>query len=289
MKKLLLAGFAFGALNAAAVAADMAPTAPVYTKAPALAPIYDWTGFYLGGNVGYGWGHANNADSFVSPCPVCVIGPATATLSANGSNDFNGVIGGAQIGYNWQVRNSLFGVEADIQASSEKGTNSINSAFVLPIAFFLPTPLTSSPVALTNTTKLDWFGTVRGRFGYVVDRWVAYGTGGLAYGEANVSSAASPATIVAGFPNVPFNVGSTTTRIGWTLGVGVENALSVNWSWKVEYLYVDLGSVTVTGAVPAQGCLGNALACNPTSAGTTTYAVGRITDNVVRFGINYKY
>jgi outer membrane immunogenic protein len=270
------------------LAADMAVKAPPQPP----APVYSWTGFYIGGNVGYGWGHANNSDNLIAPCPICLVAPLPdfATLMANGSNHVDGAIGGGQIGYNWQVQNYLVGLEADIQASGQRGTNSVNSAFFLPITFFFGAQ-TPSATSLTNTTRLDWFGTVRGRVGFVADRWLVYGTGGLAYGELNVNSAVNPATIslLPGFQNVPFNIGGSQTKVGWTLGFGVENALTTNWSWKAEYLYMDLGSVTVTGAVPAQGCLGNNLACNSTSAGMGTYATGRFTDSILRAGLNYRF
>jgi outer membrane immunogenic protein len=286
MRKLSLACLAFGAVITPTIAADMR-AAPVYTKAPP-APIYNWTGFYVGGNLGYGLGKASSTDNFLSPCPVCVISPAIAFLSASESNSVNGVIGGGQVGYNWQVAKALFGIETDIQLSGQRGTNSLNSPFILPIAFFLPTPLTPSATSLTNTTKLEWFGTLRGRAGYVIDRWLVYGTGGLAYGEVNVNSAVSPATIAAAFPNIPFNVSGSATKVGWVLGAGVENALSANWSWKIEYLFMNLGDATATGGVPAQGCLGNSLACNGTSPGTAKYTT-KFTDNIVRAGINYKF
>jgi outer membrane immunogenic protein len=269
------------------LAADMPLKAP-----PPPVAVFSWTGFYIGGNVGYGWGHANNSDNLIAPCPICLVAPLPdfATLVANGSNRVDGAIGGGQIGYNWQVQNYLVGLEADIQASGQRGTNSANSAFFLPIAFFFGAQ-TPSATSLTNTTRLDWFGTLRGRVGFVADRWLIYGTGGLAYGELDVNSAVNPATnsLLPGFQNVPFNIGGSQTKVGWTLGFGVESAMTANWSWKAEYLYMDLGSVTVTGAVPAQGCLGNNLACNPTSAGMGTYATGRFTDSILRVGLNYRF
>jgi outer membrane immunogenic protein len=286
MRKLVFACIAFGAVITPSIAADMR-LAPVYTKAPP-SPIYNWTGFYVGGNVGYGLGKASTTDNFLSPCPICLTSPNVAFLSASEANGVNGVIGGGQIGYNWQVAKSLFGVETDIQLSDQRGTSSFNSPFIIPLTFFLPSPLTPSATSLANTTKLEWFGTLRGRAGYVIDRWFIYGTGGLAYGEVNVNSAVSPANVSAIAPNVPFNVSSSATRVGWVVGVGAENALSTNWSWKVEYLYMDLGDTTATGGVPAQGCLGNNLACNPTSAGTAKYTT-KFTDNILRAGINYKF
>jgi outer membrane immunogenic protein len=294
MKQLSLAVVGIAAFLLAAAVSPTANAADMPLKAPAPppAPVYSWTGFYIGGNVGYGWGHANNSDNLIAPCPICLVAPLPdfATLAASGSNRVDGASGGGQIGYNWQVKNYLIGIEADIQASGQRGTNTLNSAFFLPIAFFFGAQ-TPSATSVTNTTRLDWFGTVRGRLGFVVDRWLVYGTGGLAYGELNVNSAVNPANIslLPGFQNVPFNIGGSQTKAGWTLGFGVESALSANWSWKAEYLYMDLGDVTVTGVVPAQGCLGNNLACNPTGAGSGTYATGRFTDNILRVGLNYRF
>jgi outer membrane immunogenic protein len=103
---------ALGTVTSAADLGSPAP-APIYTKAPVLAP-WSWTGFYVGGNVGYGWGRADNTDSFVSPCPICLVNPPDfATLLATGSNNIGGVIGGGQFGYNWQATNFLLGIEAD--------------------------------------------------------------------------------------------------------------------------------------------------------------------------------
>ena len=141
---------------------------------------------------------------------------------------------------------------------------------------------------MANTTKLEWFGTARGRVGYVVDRWLVYATGGLAYADIKISSLVNPATIAALAPNVPFTVGDSATKAGWVVGAGVENALSADWSWKIEYLYMDFGNVTASGTVPAQGCLGNALACNSTSAGSSRYNT-EFTDSTVRVGLNYKF
>jgi outer membrane immunogenic protein len=288
MKKLATAIAAIALIGTPAFAADMAVKVP--SPAPIPAPVYSWTGFYVGGNVGYGLGNSNNTNNSDSPCPICLVAPLPnfATLQASGSNHPDGVIGGGQVGYNWQFTNYLFGIEADMQASGQKGTNTTNNAFFLPIAFF-GGAMIPSPVTLTNTTRLDWFGTVRGRIGYVVDRWLVYGTGGLAYGQLNVSSSVVPTTIAAAFPNTPYSVSSSETKVGWVVGAGVEESFSPSWSWKVEYLYMDLGNVTATGAVPAQGCLGNNLACNPTAAGGTARYTAGLTDNIVRVGLNYQF
>src|SRR5215472_1103145 len=246
---LLCSTFAAAILvTGAASAADLgrpAP-APIYTKAPAAAP-FGWTGFYVGGHVGYGPGTASNNLSFLQNDL-----PFSSNAFAFGATDsvkVSGVNGGTQAGYNWQVRNFLVGLETDIQASGEKGTNTF-AGTILNLTPGLNQG--NNPAAVTDSTKLDWFGTTRARLGFVSDRWLVYGTGGVAYGKVNLSGSIQPANELAGFNNnAPIVWNQSTTRVGWTAGAGVENAITRNWSWKLEYLYVDLGtaSANLSGGV----------------------------------------
>jgi outer membrane immunogenic protein len=140
MKKLLLAGIAFAAVAGPAIAADLAR--PVHRRPVVVAaPVYSWTGFYVGGNVGYGWGDANtdlttngNLTTLGVPClpnSGCVNTDVPSSFASGVSNTAhpNGVIGGGQIGYNYQFSpNGLLGFEADIQGSGERG----NGQFVDP-------------------------------------------------------------------------------------------------------------------------------------------------------------
>src|SRR5689334_24699075 len=114
MKRLASAIAAISSLIiTSAFAADLAPR--TYTKAPAVVPVlYNWTGFYIGGNVGYSWGRASDTSALTN-------GAGTVLFTSAGRTDLNGAIGGGQIGYNWQVQNWLWGLEADIQGSGEKG------------------------------------------------------------------------------------------------------------------------------------------------------------------------
>jgi outer membrane immunogenic protein len=272
-----------------ASAADL----PVKAPQTVLAPVYNWTGFYVGGNVGYGWGTAENNLSLSHP----LVAPGlSGTLAATDSNKIKGVIGGLQAGYNWQfARNWLAGVEADIQASGQKGSNIYGATIVLA-----GVSLGNNAATVTDSNKLDWFGTVRGRLGVTSDRWLVYATGGLAYGSVNVNGNVQPA-------NYPFNATAnapivwdqSTTKVGWTIGAGVENALSGNWSWKIEYLYMNLGSVTANysgGVGTNPGGPGNCYAspaspgCSPVLPVSPSGAVvSKLTDNIVRVGINYKF
>jgi outer membrane immunogenic protein len=227
------------ALAAPVRAADL-PPAPAY-KAPMMAPmpVYNWTGFYIGANVGGGF-----ADN---PTTTTVNGIRIPTTTGK----LNGVIGGGQIGYNWQFTNWVFGLEADFQGSSQRATATTMVAKLL----------------VTETESLPWFGTVRGRVGFTpVDRWLIYATGGLAYGElqttTNVTTAAALATLNA-----------NTTKAGWTVGGGVEAALWGNWTGKVEYLYIDINNFTVNGAAVAVPIMVNA----------------HLRDNIARVGLNYRF
>jgi outer membrane immunogenic protein len=273
MKRLLIGISAAASLLATgAFAADLPVRAPVYTKAPVyVEPVFNWTGFYLGGNVGYSWGNSDNSttiDRFLTGLPL--LGTAIGTNTS--SNNANGVIGGAQAGYNWQMSNWLVGLEADIQGSGERGSSTITC---------LGCSDDGANIVTSLTEKLNWFGTVRGRAGVLATPDVLlYATGGLAYGEVNVSGtvagdgAVGPATVV-----LP---GTSSTRAGWTAGAGVEGHIGGNWTAKLEYLYMDLGTVS-GGPVQLTGILVSAR----TVAGLSYSS--HFTDNIVRVGVNYHF
>jgi outer membrane immunogenic protein len=156
---------------------------------------------------------------------------------------------------------------------------------------------------LSESAKLQWLGTLRARAGVTFDRWLVYGTGGLAYGGVKVDAAATatgaPSAIFFaatclpnGCPFLPFGAGSSSrTRLGWTVGAGIEGALAGNWTVKLEYLHVDLGSVDTTFAtLPI--CAGNVVAavgcCINLLPGTAAIRT-RVTDEIVRVGLNYRF
>jgi outer membrane immunogenic protein len=265
-----------------ASAADLAPR--MYAKAPIIPPVvYDWNGFYIGGNVGYGWGRAKtdgNETGTQSVSEFAAIGGALlagfpvvtplGTVPLTGRANANGVIGGGQAGYNWQRGTWLFGLEADIQGSDERG-----SADVCIVA-----GCAIGTGVLTANYKLDWFGTARGRVGFLpTDRVLLYATGGLAYGEVSATA-----------PLIPLSWGST--RAGWTVGAGAEAAIDQHWSVKLEYLYMDLGnfgsgSTTATNVVTQLG-----VPVRRNTVTTTTFVSAfssRFTDNIVRVGLNYRF
>jgi outer membrane immunogenic protein len=273
MKRLLIGISAAASLLATgAFAADLPVKAPVYTKAPAyVEPVFTWTGFYLGGNVGYSWGNADNSttlDRFLTGLPL----PGTLVGTNTGSNNANGVIGGAQAGYNWQMSNWLVGLETDIQGSDERGSSTITCLGCADVGTNITTNLTQ---------RLNWFGTFRGRAGVLATPDVLlYATGGLAYGEVNVGGSVTGDGAI-GTTTVVLP-GTSSTRTGWTAGAGVEGHIGGNWTAKLEYLYVDLGTVS-GGPVELLGIL------VPVRVAPGLSYSSHFTDNIVRVGINYHF
>jgi outer membrane immunogenic protein len=299
MRRLCLASIALvaAAFSGPARAADM----PVYKAPPAAA--YSWTGFYLGANLGYSAGRAGNDWNFFAPnrsgsptatvCSTFAGGGGAICANGSDSNKLSGVLGGLQAGYNWQAGNVLLGIEADFQSSGQRGSRTFTTNFEF-LAFPLPVPGT---IAAPYSEKLTSLGTLRGRVGFAADRWLVYATGGLAYGQVAIDGSAT-ATSTAGSPGcAPGGPGGTSlcplaawsntaVKAGWTIGAGIEGALTNHWSVKVEYLHVDLGKAGITFAT-LPGCYGVIAACLFAAAGTGTIT-SRITDEIVRVGVNYK-
>ncbi len=246
MKKILFAVSAVAlALSAgSAMAADLPSRkeAPVYVPPPPPPPL--WTGFYLGLNIGGGW-DANGGTSGYSAYydPRYALGgavpgnPGVSNLfflsNGNTLGSQGGVVGGAQAGYNFQFNQFVIGAETDFQGTSLSGGS--NNPLVSYPAFYnnngaFGSNNLAAVGAITGANiSLPWFGTVRGRVGYLfTPTFLVYGTAGFAYGEVQAW-------------------GLSNTRTGWTAGGGVEWLFAPHWSAKAEYLYVDLDSNGQTG------------------------------------------
>lgn len=276
-------------LGSPAFATDLpAPAykAPVY-KAPAVAPLYNWSGFYIGGNAGYGWGKANTDIANAAGNPFG-LGPSGLPFDPlpgfahSDSGKLNGPNGGGQIGYNWQFAPmGVFGIEADLQTSRQKNSNRFTDSFSVQDHADNETFLDGT-IATDYEAKISWFGTVRGRLGYASNGVLLYGTGGLAYGEVGLSgtSASTVTTSGAGVGGPPFTTvtakgfAASAVNLGWTAGAGIEGALANNWTWKAKYLHMDLGSLSVTGTA---------------ATGATFTASSKFTDDIVRLGLNYRF
>lgn len=276
LKAFATAAFAATAAISSAYAADMAPR---YTKAPpAPVVIWNWTGFYIGGNAGYSWGRSNTDVVYRNTATGAIIAPPPGSI-VGGNFDMNGAIAGGQAGYNWQTNNWVWGVEGDIQWSDEKGDLALRCAGTLiggpclPGLTFLPPGATGTNIALSQ--HLEWFGTARLRGGILASpQFLLYGTGGLAYGSIKTNAA------LAGFTPAGVAlaaVGSNSeVRVGWTVGVGAEWLFARDWSAKVEYLYMDLGRYNSSFTLLP----GSAFAADVSS---------RFTDHILRAGINYHF
>jgi outer membrane immunogenic protein len=265
------------------------------TSAYAAPPaVYNWNGFYAGLNVGFSWGSSSTTQSFND-------GASGALLSAtSGRFDMDGAIGGGQAGYNWQRLNWVFGFETDLQASGQSGSGrAICAGGTLAAQPFngactpghvgdtAPFHTPGLPVIFDLSQKLEWFGTVRGRVGSLFTPTVlGYVTGGLAYGEISTAGAVSGTNItgpqgtnIVILTPVAASFGDRSTRVGWTIGAGLEGMIGGNWTAKVEYLYVDLGNISGSFVTPVIA---------PSGAPVTVRYSSHITDNILRVGFNYR-
>ena len=238
MKTILLSATMLTALSLSAFAADMPSR-----KSPVVAPVAaapSWTGLYIGANAGYAFGKSSQRDL-----------PTTYNRLADG--DYNvkgGMIGGA-VGYIWQFRNYVYGLEADASFASIAGSSSVCGVGDVP--------------AHQCGTKADAFGTVRARGGYAIDNTLIYATGGLAVARIKAYDAG-----FGGFTPVAGASGSA-VKPGWTIGAGVEQKLDAHWSLKAEYLYAKFARAsyfTLEGFTPEKVDL---------------------SANIVRVGLNYKF
>ncbi len=249
--KRLLAGVAVLVLvTAAARAADMPVKAPILKAPP---PLPTWAGFYAGVNAGYSFGH----DSYTNIQPGFDSGTTSITAPT-------GAVLGGQLGYNWQFSNLVLGLEGDAQWTSQDGTGCATASCIVN-----EVPETD---VRTVEHRLNWFSTVRGRFGFDHEDWLFYVTGGGAWGGVRETD-----SIIIDF--IPASATYDATLSGWAGGLGVEARLSGSWSLKLEYLHLDLGSMTNTSHLVGQS---GAVGFDVTE--TTT---SRVTDNIIRIGLNY--
>ncbi len=288
MRKFLFSGVALAALAGQAFAADL-PSSKDAATYVAPAPIFSWTGFYAGVNVGPVWGDSkiNVVSTPVSANPNHgnVLSSAALAGSASGGQTFGGLVGGGQVGYNYQMGSIVLGLEADIMGLTGNRTTMFYTASVAGGG--------SPPVnsAFTATSQVDWLGTVRGRLGYTVTpTLLLYATGGLAYGGVNSNfvmmqnhtgtGGGGGGGLISGA-----SYGSASdTRVGWTVGGGMEYAFVPNWTLRVEYLYFDLGDGSYAP--------GNLVGLRPNGVPRYTIASSVRTSangNIVRVGLNYKF
>lgn len=229
-----------------------APYSPPVVAGPVVynpARLGPWTGFYFGGNIGDGWTSTDGG--------YALTGNAFATGTAVG-NPFNldGVNGGLQAGYNWQTGLFLIGVEGDIQAADQDKTFN----YVCGLS-----------CSVSQTAKIDWFSTFRGRAGLAIKDVLFYGTGGLnwIHGDNDFNGTMNGAN--ANFASF------THDSLGWVAGGGIEWMFWYGWSAKIEYLYLQSNNSSSAVTVPASLGGGNLT--------STPYG----SNNIVRVGLNYHF
>jgi outer membrane immunogenic protein len=269
--------FAIAAPLGAVNAADMATRG---SPPPPMAPVpayFNWTGFYVGANFGGGYATTNATGS--SLFDATGLAPVSSTFA--GSFGGSGVLGGGQIGANYQFPSShwVIGVEADIDASNINGLSSNCS--------------TNAVLGIVGcsgvSAKLNDFGTVRGRLGYAGDNLLLYGTGGWAWGESSNSSNLTCVVFSAG-TSCPGGSdtftgggasGSTTATNGWAAGAGLEYAFARNWAIRAEYLHIQFNGNAQTFA--STGTVG--AGATPFTLATNSSATVNI--DMARFGLNF--
>ena len=232
-----------------------------WTKAPPLvAPAFNWSGFYAGVNVGGGWYDGGNITT--SSNITSLVAPDNIVRVPVSDSSQSGVTAGGLLGYNYQLDRIVLGVEADFNSADLKSSRGGSTAAAFDVGRFGGrgggggrfTTVTGN-YNFQTTSKIDWFGTVRGRIGFVpAERLLIYGTGGLAYGEVKTHIANSEV-----FSNDVSRLwlgDNSYVRVGWTAGGGLEYAFTNNRTLRGEYLYVDLGSsgttATFQGTDPLQ-------------------------------------
>jgi outer membrane immunogenic protein len=244
--------------SSAANAADLAPKAPE-------PPPHQWTGCYAGFNLGGGSSGTNFSSTVAPGTHLLGADPAIVAGSGGGGTNATSVLGGGQVGCNWQTGTLVFGLEGDLDyfRSSPTFANNTNT---------LSDGVT--PFTISQSLTTDFLSTVRPRIGIGADRNLAYITGGVAftrvnYTESYTDGAAPPGTGTA-----------TASRylVGWTAGAGWEYAFAEHWTVRAEYLIAGFPTTSANGAITdAAG------GSNPLRGSSD------VTIQLIRAGVNWKF
>jgi outer membrane immunogenic protein len=253
-RQVFLASVGAIALMGSAFAADLPSRAPPPVYLPPV-PIFTWTGIYLGGQIGYAWGN-NSGGTLVA------IDGFGDIFTANFSGSPQGVIGGAHVGYNYQINQWVFGIEGSVD-----GTSLSKTVVATGSDLFGFTGL------VTAHSNSNIQGSIRGRLGVAWDRALLYATGGVAFAgfDNSFTDTTGFLTLIPGASESFSN-----TRVGWTVGGGIEYAITNNWSVRGEYRYSNFGNLTNS---PLAG------------VGATAFSTFRrqLNENQVQVGFSYKF
>jgi outer membrane immunogenic protein len=265
LRKFLLSSLATVGMIASAAAADLPAEKgpPVYAPPP---PVFSWTGFYIGAIAGA----VNEDPSFNTQIAAGshLGAPGNLALVSNagtfGTNR-TGFLGGGEVGYNYQISQFVLGVEGDAEYISPS-----------PGAFNSGVLNTGDTFTVNTSLRSNFFATARARAGIAFDRVLVFATGGAAFTNSHLQQAY---TDTLDGPTTG-NLSVATPTIGWTVGGGIEYAITNNWSVKAEYLYARFGGAAGSYTILAAG-----------SGHTNTISTAVSADqlNIGRIGVNYKF
>jgi outer membrane immunogenic protein len=253
--RLFAATIALAGLSTAAAAADM----PL--KAPPPAPVYQWTGCYIGINGGAGASASDFNASVGAGTYLTGTDPATVGTDGGGSANQTKFVGGGQLGCNWQTNTIVFGLEGDFDYF-HSDSNFYNNTDTLAAG---------APFVAGQSLSTNYLATVRPRIGIAADRNFAYITGGVAFTDANYTVSYADAATGAG------SASASKFLIGWVVGAGWEHAFADHWTLRFEYLFSSFPSTSASGTIAGAG------GTNPLSGS------GDLVIQVARAGMNYKF
>jgi len=264
-KAIAIAAFTTMVAIPSASAADLA--ARPYTKAPVMVEVYNWTGFYIGGNAGYSWGRSSTDVSYFNTVTGAPIVPPAGSILGS-SFDMNGGIAGGQFGYNYQFGYGLFGIEADVNRNSSFKNSVIGGA---------------NSNAMTVGIKANVSGTIRARAGLVMNNVLIYVTGGAAWADIKQTGVEFTNRTTSTNFGLPTGITANASSVGWggVIGAGVEFAVSQNWSVGGEFLHTTYADhdapILEANGSGACGTLSNCV------------VRGQLTTDVGRIRLNYKF
>jgi outer membrane immunogenic protein len=290
MKRLLLARVALSALTGAeiAAAADVPPEVIYPVGAPLVPPVvgprFTFTGFYAGGTIGGAAGNSKYKETPSGAFAPLVAPGAVPSIAAAGTSSTapRGVIGGVDVGYNWQVGHFVLGLEADFSGwdmSSGAGVVGVGNPTIPGDPKAVPPipPIPGTPFTSTTSVNSHWLFTARPRLGFANGNQLLYVTGGLAISDFSFAQS----IVLTGYGQRP-GTGPTLagaasgTQVGWTAGFGIEYALSWNWLIKAEYLYVSFPNQSAAQVISGV----------PASSGTVT---DKLSASIARAGFDYRF
>ena len=260
------------------------------TAANAQQPIARWTGFYAGLNLGGASAQSNASAS--TDCPpgtpsqlggyYCALPNVPAsqanadaiTRDGSGRSSSAAFTGGGQIGYNWQNQNWVYGLEGDFGAFHVRNSRNVRGQYLANSGF----AFAGVPYTIGSTLSTDWLMTVRGRVGFARSNWLLYATGGLAVTRITVANSFSDNFLL----GASESSSESKVKTGFAVGAGGEVALTSNWSFKIEYLYLDFGRVSTQGLVTNPSVL-------PVGYANALGVSSDLTAHMGRVGFNFKF